>query len=126
MSATFFARAKGIFGGSTPAAEPAKTAAVVKKPASHHAVSIAPGPRCCAGARELRGQRFLSREAPMLPLASCDRTDCTCRYEHHQDRRKGARRARDMGVAVDGWVETDKRTGQQRGRRKSDQRSEEK
>jgi hypothetical protein len=126
VSATFFARAKGIFGGSTPAAEPAKPPAAVKKPAAHHAVSIAPGTRCCAEARELHGQRFLSREAPKLPLASCDRTDCTCRYEHHQDRRKGARRARDMGVAVDGWVETDKRTEPQRGRRKGDQRSEEK
>ena len=118
MSATFFARAKGLF-RPAPAAEPATP---VKKTAVHHAVSIAPGHRCCAGARELRGQRFLSREAPMLPLASCDRADCTCRYEHHQDRRKGARRARDMGVAVDGWVETDKREGVKRGRRKDDHR----
>jgi hypothetical protein len=124
VSATFFARAKGILGLPTPAAEPGKAAVVAKKPATHHAVSIAPGPRCCAGARELRGQRFLSREAPMLPLASCDRTDCTCRYEHHQDRRKGARRARDMGVAVDGWIEKDHRVGEKRGRRKSDQRGE--
>ena len=123
MSATFFARAKGIFGGAAPAAETAKPATPARKTAAHHAVSIAPGPRCCAGARELRGQRFLSREAPMLPLASCDRTDCTCRYEHHQDRRKGARRARDMGVAVDGWIEKDNRLGEKRGRRKSDQRS---
>ena len=122
MAATFFARAKGIFG--SPAPEPAKPAVAVKKPVSHHAVSIAPGQRCCTGARELRGQRFLSREAPMLPLASCDRTECTCRYEHHEDRRKGPRRARDMGVAVDGWIEKDNRLGEKRGRRKSDQRSE--
>jgi hypothetical protein len=121
VSATLFARAKGLFGA--PTAEPAKPAVVVK-PVSHHAVSIAPGPRCCAGARELRGQRFLSREAPMLPLASCDRTDCTCRYEHHPDRRKGMRRARDLGVAIDGWIEKDNRLGEKRGRRKSDQRTE--
>jgi hypothetical protein len=70
----------------------------------------------------LRGQRFLSREAPQLPLKACDREDCTCRYEHHQDRRKGFRRARDMGVSVDGWVETDKRAEVKRGRRKEDHR----
>ena len=120
MSATFFARAKGIFGGPATA-EPAKPAPVARK-VSHHAVSIAPGPRCCKEARELQGHRFLSREAPMLPLVSCDRTECTCRYEHHEDRRKGPRRARDMGVAVDGWVETDKRVGETRGRRKDDRR----
>ena len=120
MAATLFARARGLFGTPTPSAEPAKPAAPVKKTSAHHAVSIATGPRCCAPARELRGQRFLSREAPQLPLKACDRADCTCRYEHHQDRRKGFRRARHMGVSVDGWVETDKRADVKRGRRKED------
>lgn len=121
MAATLFARAKGLLGLPRPDAEPAKPAAPARKPVNRfHAVSIAPGPRCCGAARELRGQRFLSSDAPALPLAGCDRKDCTCRYEHYQDRRKGLRRARDMGVAIDGWVETDKRGGQKRGRRKDE------
>ena len=117
MAATILARAKGLLG-----LKQADAGAPVRKDQTHHAVSIATGPRCCAAARELRGQRFLSREAPPLPLKACDRADCTCRYEHHSDRRKGLRRARDMGVAVDGWVEVDQREKPHRGRRKIDQR----
>lgn len=121
MAATLFARAKGLLGLPTEPSEQAKPAAPAKKPVNrYHAVSIAPGPRCCGAARELREVRFLSSEAPQLPLVACDRTECTCRYEHYQDRRKGLRRARDMGVAIDGWIETDKRGGQKRGRRKED------
>ena len=123
MAASFIARAKGLIGLPNPSGEPGKPAAAPKKAiAAHHAVSIATGPRCCGSARELRGERFLSRDAPRLPLKDCDRDDCTCRYEHHQDRRKGLRRARDLGVAIDGWIEQDQRGKQMRGRRKGDQR----
>jgi hypothetical protein len=118
----FLTKARGLFRPAAPEA-PASPAANAKKPATtHHAVSIVPGPRCCAQAQELRGQRFLSRDAPQLPLASCGRTDCTCRYEHYQDRRGNPRRLRDMGVAIDGWTEEDKRTSSQRGRRESEQK----
>ena len=122
MAASFFARAKGLLGLKSPDADPARPAAAPRKAPTHHAVSIVTGPRCCAAARELRGQRFLSREAPVLPLPACDRGECACRYEHHTDRRKGLRRARDMGVAIDGWVESEQRAKPHRGRRKSDQR----
>ena len=121
MAASLFARARGLLGLPEPSAAPVQPVAK-KKAATHHAVSIATGPRCCAPARELRGQRFLSREAPQLPLKGCDRSDCTCRYEHHQDRRKNLRRARDMGVSIDGWVEADQRGKQKRGRREEDHR----
>jgi hypothetical protein len=121
LAATLFARARSLFGAPAPEA-PAKPAGSAAKKMAFHAVSIAPGHRCCAAANELRGERFLSRDAPKLPLPECDRTDCTCRYEHHDDRRKGPRRARDMGVALDGWVETENRASEKRGRRKTDQR----
>jgi hypothetical protein len=68
----------------------------------------------------MEGQRFLSREAPQLPLKDCASASCTCRYQHHEDRRRGPRRARDMGVAMDGWMETDQRVEKGRGRRKID------
>jgi hypothetical protein len=120
VAATFLARAKGLLG--LPSAETSEPVALAKKAVSHHAVSIAPGRPCCAAARELRDERFLSREAPKLPLKACDRADCTCRYVHHQDRRKNLRRARDLGVAIDGWIEDERRGGKQRGRRKEDRR----
>jgi hypothetical protein len=85
-----------------------------------HAVTIQAGRNCCHEARALQGQKFLSREAPSLPLKNCSSDDCTCLYQHHDDRRAGPRRARDMGVAVDGWQEADQRVLKGRGRRKAE------
>jgi hypothetical protein len=53
----------------------------------YHAVAITPGAECCEAARKLQEQRFLSTEAPPIPLPSCDFASCTCRYAHFQDRR---------------------------------------
>jgi hypothetical protein len=109
--------ARSLFGRSEPEAKPLPA----KKPINpHHAVTIVPGPRACAAARELRDHRFLSREAPVLPLKNCDSKECTCRYEHYDDRRKGLRRARDLGVSIDGYEGADQRAKPKRGRRKSD------
>jgi hypothetical protein len=102
------------------AADKAPRPVAKKMTQSFHAVSIQPGQRCCHEARALQGQRFLSREAPALPLRKCNCENCMCLYQHHDDRRAGPRRARDMGVAIDGWVDVDKRVGTGRGRRKSD------
>jgi hypothetical protein len=85
-----------------------------------HAVSIVTGSQPCAAAARLTRKRFLSREAPALPLKGCDQEHCACRYDHHDDRRKGPRRASEMGVSVDGYDGRDKRGGPKRGRRKSD------
>lgn len=54
-----------------------------------HAVSIQAGPACSRTADQYTGRRFLSREAPQLPLETCDVTKCRCRYVHHEDRRSG-------------------------------------
>jgi hypothetical protein len=61
----------------------------------YHAVSIVPGVAHCDAARELRRRRFLSREAPPLPLAACTLGKCRCAYKHYDDRRTKARRAAD-------------------------------
>jgi hypothetical protein len=112
-----FKRAKGLLGLGQP--EQAPVAA--KKPIKPwHAVSIAPGPRACAAARELLDRRFLSREAPPLPLKDCDNAQCTCRYEHYDDRRKAPRRAHEMGVSIDGHEGSEQRDEAKRGRRKTD------
>lgn len=127
MAASFLQRAKDLIGlpGAKPDAKPdvRKPATVFPKQAatSHHAVSVAPGPRCCTAAREIKGKRFLSREAPPLPLKGCDSSNCACRYVHYGDRRSGPRRARELGVSIDGWVEEDRRLPK-RGRRKTDEK----
>ena len=121
MATTFFDRAKGMLSRDEPVVAGKSPTVVVKKITQEfHAVSIQPGIRCCHQARALQGQRFLSREAPPLPLKNCTCGSCTCHYEHHEDRRARPRRARDMGVAIDGWAEADRRVEKGRGRRKTD------
>ncbi len=62
----------------------------------YHAVSIKAGSACYQTAQRYGRQRFLSREAPPLPLPTCSAGACECRYVHHEDRRGGSdRRQRD-------------------------------
>lgn len=117
MASGFFKRAKALLGRETP--EPA-VAAPRPAPKKFHAVMVEPGPRSCPHAKALVGQRFLSSEAPPLPLKNCDMSQCECRYAHYDDRRKGTRRARDMAVAIDGFEGVERRTKESRGRRKTD------
>ena len=63
------------------------------------AVAILPGESACSAARELHGKRFLSRNAPRLPLPDCTKQDqCECKYRHLSDRRGDFRRIGDDGV----------------------------
>jgi hypothetical protein len=56
-----------------------------------HAVSIGPAPGSCAVAQSMRSQRYLSEEAPSLPLVNCTASQCQCRYMHYPDRRSVTR-----------------------------------
>jgi hypothetical protein len=61
--------------------------------ADYRAVSIVPTQSSCAEARRLRKRRFLSSEAPRLPLQQCpQRLTCQCRYRKFPDRRVVERR----------------------------------
>lgn len=51
------------------------------------AVSIRPGDDACEDAAALARQRFLLADAPLTPLAGCTARRCSCRYDHHNDRR---------------------------------------
>lgn len=85
-----------------------------------HAVSIIPGPRCCDAVRQMQGTRFLSKEAPRLPLPGCQSSACRCRYAHHADRReKSDRRNRDVWNPLVAVSMNDRRHN--RGRRITDQ-----
>lgn len=64
-----------------------------------HAISVKSSSGACAAATAAKDQRWLSREAPQLPLPGCTRPDtCRCTYQHHEDRRGEGRRAEDMGA----------------------------
>jgi hypothetical protein len=68
------------------------------RPEPWHSVSIVSRITTCEAALQCRGKRYLSREAPRLPLNECDRSDaCRCVYRHHADRRTGPRRASETG-----------------------------
>jgi hypothetical protein len=61
-----------------------------------HAVSILAAPDGCAPARAMGSLRFLSPEAPRLPLSQCPTPEsCRCGYKHYEDRRAQARRRED-------------------------------
>lgn len=65
----------------------------------YHAVSIKAGPNCEKTALQYGQLRYLSREAPVLPLPTCNSKACACRYLHHDDRRSGEdRRIRERDV----------------------------
>jgi hypothetical protein len=64
-----------------------------------HAVTIILDGSPCAAVQRIVGQRYLSDAAPRFPLPECDTADCTCRYEHHEDRRDSGDR-RDIWVAA--------------------------
>ncbi len=64
------------------------------------AVSIAFADDACPSVRELEGQRFLEREAPITPLSGCSCTRCQCRYNHHSDRRGAEDRRDPLGSTV--------------------------
>jgi len=68
----------------------AKTSATVEK---WHAVSVVGGTRACAASLRLKGLRFLSAEAPRIPLGDCTMPGgCNCVYRHFADRRARERR----------------------------------
>jgi hypothetical protein len=117
MTTPFIKRAMSLFGRE---GQGSAVTAPRRPPSRFHAVTVVAGPKSCAAARTLRDQRFLSREAPSLPLKGCNCLQCDCHYEHYEDRRKVGRRARDLGVAIDGFDGSDKRAPSKRGRRQTD------
>lgn len=87
----------------------------------YHSVSVRQSAAACKVAKTIRDQRFLSAEAPLLPLQGCNTPNsCRCRYEHFSDRRDSPRRDRDVGLPGLNWY-VEERRFQQEGRRATDQ-----
>jgi hypothetical protein len=87
-----------------------------------HAVEVRVSPKACPACRALAGKRFLSIDAPALPVKGCTQPP-TCRavYKHHDDRRGGGRREGELpfgGMAKGPPGGKERRTG--RGRRSTD------
>jgi hypothetical protein len=87
-----------------------------------HAVSVVGGLGACPIVEGLRDKRFLSDEAPRLPLSDCSsRWRCKCAYRHHVDRRAISRRETDGGRFPSPRLGKERREGPQaRGRRADD------
>ncbi len=84
-----------------------------------HAVSIVPRGAACELAVALRERRFLSSEAPQLPLPDCPSANkCQCVYRHYTDRRAGPRRSSDDTGFHSARSDDERRAG--RGRRGDD------
>lgn len=97
-----------------------KSVAAPPKANPWHAVSVVSKGSCCDAAKVLSSERYLSHQAPRLPLAECSRSgDCVCSYQHHADRRGQSRRAAGIGGLHGGQYQGDDRRRQQ-GRRVTD------
>jgi len=57
----------------------------------YHCVEVKMPYDACEEVLKLHGKRFLSAEAPMLPVSGCDQ-HCSCKFKHHNDRRLEDRR----------------------------------
>lgn len=117
-------RVKGLFarlGRKVPATPVVSERPRVTNP--YHAVSIIPGPDPCDAVKACAGVRFLSKEAPRLPVDGCGRSDCRCHYAHHDDRRALIRRIADGRNASPGgaaYKGTERRLLSSTGRRERD------
>jgi hypothetical protein len=100
-------------------AEPAAAAKVRRGGTkSWHAVTIAAPAGACAAAQACKGKRYLSCDAPRLPLAKCESPHCECKYRHFSDRRGPPRRHDEMGGVLQVRKKSSRRTS--RGRRPAD------
>ncbi|MGA7179356.1 MAG: hypothetical protein WBX11_07225 [Thiobacillaceae bacterium] len=61
-------------------------------PRGYHSVEVRCGSAACDAVKRLGETRFLSDEAPLLPVPGCTAQQCTCRYIHFADRRRDDRR----------------------------------
>jgi hypothetical protein len=86
-----------------------------------HAVEIVASKAACAAAQALKGKRFLSADAPLLPLPDCTLTSsCHCVYRKHADRRDDSVRRAEDDTGIRRMAPASQERRSKRGRRKSD------
>lgn len=110
------ARRKALQSASRSAVAAARKGRLAELEANkYHAVTIVRGHAACPLSAQLSGRRFLSRDAPRLPVPGCATRPCGCRYLHHADRRADDRRF-PFGVrkSSESSVATERRRGERR------------
>ena len=80
------------------------------------AVEIRPRVGACAAALQLRGRRFLAKNAPALPLRECSAGHCSCRFSKLPDRRTEGRRLEHEGLSAVLFLTMDRRSKRDRRR----------
>jgi hypothetical protein len=109
----------GKTGGINKSQLSADQAAPQRASSRWHAVAIKPKGQSCDAVQTCRTRRFLSKDAPRLPLTECSTSDtCACVYKHHADRRAPPRREEERDGLRRGKVELERRLS--RDRRKID------
>jgi hypothetical protein len=85
---------------------PVTQAAMARNPANKssefHAVAINCSDSACDAAKALLGKRFLSNDAPRLPLDECTVPTCECRFRHYADRRNAKNRRNQFAAGIGG------------------------
>lgn len=64
------------------------------------AVQIRARSGACRSAQLLQGQRFLAKDAPILPLPECKAPRCSCTFSKMTDRRSDGRRLEHGGLST--------------------------
>jgi hypothetical protein len=86
------------------------------------AVHIRARSSACGAARALEGQRFLSKDAPSLPLPECSAAQCSCRFAKLSDRRTEGRRLEQGSLSTSLFIATNRRAKRDRRRAAPSQR----
>ena len=94
-----------------------------KPDTTYHAVSLKFLPSACDAAKAMEGERYLSTEAPNIPLPECDASKCKCRYVHHKDRRGRDDRRNAWGSGFGGGSTGSHETEQRKSGERRDQSS---
>lgn len=66
-----------------------------------NAVSVKSYGEGCTEIEAINGKRFLSEDAPLLPLQDCSLAKCNCRYSHLTDRRTGTGNRRALQAVIE-------------------------
>jgi hypothetical protein len=64
-----------------------------------HSVMIVPSSTACFVSQACKRNRYLSSDAPRLPLSGCNADHCNCKYRHYADRRGAPRGAEERGAS---------------------------
>jgi len=109
-----------LSGKSAPQASTNVSRPQAKKPSySGIRINVIPD-ECCKAARAIMGQRFLTTDAPILPLKDCDAVNCRCAYKRFDDRRTDVRRLSDVGFDMASQLHDEENRVNSSGRRDDD------